>query len=384
MINPKVLFYLASDVFAMGGIERYSRYQVQALRELLPGTVLKIYSYNSPQPGGFEEPIEVEHQGGGHGWLAKIRYSLIVSFQILISQPEIIWVNHIHLLPIAYISRIFHRKAIIFLNVYGLEIWSGLKLFEIFSLSRVCNIISDSHFTANYLTQELNIPADRIRVIWDPVDTTRFKPLAVQESSIRLKFGLPDKKSKLTLMILGRISVGSRHKGYDRLIDLMKEIIEEDITLIIAGDGDDRLRLMGRIENEGLIGKVFFTGSVPEHDLVDIYQIPDIFILVSDRGISRGEGVPLTPLEAAACGKPIIVGDQDGSQEAIREGENGYVVSPDNRDQLKRVVLRLYNQESLRIKMGINARKIIEQEFSYQVFKRKHRDILGFSRNHER
>ena len=54
---------------------------------------------------------------------------------------------------------------------------------------------------------------------------------------------------------------------------------------------------------------------VHEDDLPKFYRASRIFTLVSDRGKGRGEGIPLTPLEAMACGSPIIVGNQDGSQE---------------------------------------------------------------------
>jgi phosphatidylinositol alpha-1,6-mannosyltransferase len=113
-----------------------------------------------------------------------------------------------------------------------------------------------------------------------------------------------------------------------------------------------------------------------EDDLAKIYQLADVFILISDRGKHRGEGVPLTPLEAASCGKPIIVGDEDGSQEAVEEGINGYIVSPKDPDGLKERVLKLYNDPALRSEMGYKARQNIINEFSYQMFRKRHSVIL--------
>lgn len=204
-------------------------------------------------------------------------------------------------------------------------------------------------------------------VIWDPVDVNRFVPRDTAEW-ILPRYGVPYNNDTCYLMTLGRVSKVSQHKGYDRMLDVMKRIKREDVVYLIAGDGDDRYRLEMRVVDEGLQGRVYFLGSIPEMDLVDIYNSTDIFILISDRGKGRGEGVPLTPLEAAACSKPIIVGNEDGSREAIIQGENGYCVSPSNIDEILSTVLRLVDDEALRLQMGLAARNHVEREFSNDAF----------------
>jgi len=375
-VSKKKLIYLASDVFYKGGIERYSRTQIQVLKEILPEFDISVFSYQPPRDNIFETPFQLDYHGNGSGLFSKIRYSLRVFWDILITNPELVWVNHIHLLPIAYISKLFRGKVKIFLNIYGLEIWSGLKWIEKTALARADKIISDCHFTAKFVIKEFLIPPERISVIWDPVDTNRFIPKEKDYKTLSRRYFLPELDDSLCLMILGRISVGSRHKGFDRLIDLMGDLREEKISLLICGDGDDRTRLESRVLNEGLQERVFFPGIIAEDDLVDVYNLADVFILVSDQGKSRGEGVPLTPLEAASCGKPIIFGNQDGSQEAVREGINGFIVSPDEPDVLKKRIMDLNYDQDLRMRMGNNAREIILEEFSLPVFTSKHQQVL--------
>ena len=251
-----------------------------------------------------------------------------------------------------------------------------MRYLERKALKKPLTIISDSHFSAKYFLEKYEIDQDQLHVIWDPVDTERFAPRPVDKKVLFEHYYLPFSHSKLTIMILGRISIESRHKGYDRLIDLMAELREYDIQLLICGDGDDRERLKNRVIQIGLEDRIHFTGSIPENDLVNIYQLADIFVLVSDRGINRGEGVPLTPLEAAACGKPIIVGNEDGSQEAVREGVNGYIVSPREPSQLKERILELYHHPTVRETMGEEARKVILEDFSYDVFKTRLSHVL--------
>ena len=263
------------------------------------------------------------------------------------------------------------------LNVYGLEIWSGLGIFEKICLNRDIQIISDSHFTARYVKLEFGIDRENISVIWDPVDTERFVPRKNSGSSLMRRYGIPEGEDQFLLMTLGRISVGSRHKGYDRLLGIMADLKKENISLVIGGAGNDLARLERRVIDEGLKNCVFFTGAIPEKDLVDVYNLADLFVLVSERGKGKGEGVPLTPLEAASCGVPIIVGNDDGSQEAVIQGENGYVVSPGDEEDLKRRILFLQNNSSIRNEMGRKAREFVIKNFSLGAFKNKHEKLLN-------
>jgi phosphatidylinositol alpha-1,6-mannosyltransferase len=127
----------------------------------------------------------------------------------------------------------------------------------------------------------------------------------------------------------------------------------------------------------GLGGRVCFTGSVHENDLADVYRSAHIFSLVSESGHGRGEGIPLTPLEAAACGVPILVSNQDGSQEAVSDNSNGFVLDPSKPDELERTLLELTRNIALRDRMGRAARVKAEKDFGFASFVEKHRTLLA-------
>lgn len=373
MTSPTTVLYLSLDIFKKGGIQRYSRTQILALQELIGKDQISIYTVYPPFEDHFEELIEVDfYNQSSHFLVRRLNFSVKVAQFVYKYRPDIIWSNHIKLLPLAVALGKYSQTI---LNVYGLEMWSDLRNYEIKALKRASYIVSDCHFTANYVKDVFNISNERVGVIWDPVDVNRFIP---KDSAKELlpKYGVPYKEGTTYLMTLGRISRASRHKGYDRVLDMMGHIQRQDVVYIIAGDGDDRLRLEMRVVDEGLQERVYFLGSIPESDLVDVYNAADIFVLVSDRGKGRGEGVPLTPLEAAACGKPIIVGDEDGSQEAVINGENGFIISPRDPTSLKKVVMNLVDNFELRVKMGANARKRIEKHFSYKNFLNRTRNVL--------
>ena len=86
-----------------------------------------------------------------------------------------------------------------------------------------------------------------------------------------------------------------------------------------------------------------------------------------------GEGIPLTPLEAMACGTPIIVGNQDGSREAVSKSQNGFVIEPYDLDTHRVCIESMYNNEALHNDMRKAATKVAHAEFSYERFLKEHR-----------
>jgi phosphatidyl-myo-inositol dimannoside synthase len=237
-------------------------------------------------------------------------------------------------------------------------------------------VISDCHFSADFVTCDYAVARAKLQVVWDCVDLEKFRPRP-RNAELMRRFGIPNDAGKRYVLTLGRIEKRSRYKGYDRLIDAVAALRDyPSIILLFAGAGDDLERLRQRTRAEGLEDRAFFLGSVPEDSLCEIYNLCDVFALVSDRGHGRGEGVPLAPLEAAACGKPIIVGDEDGSREAVVQGENGFIVSPRDPSALRQVLTDLLLRDEMRKAMGHAARLRIERYFGYETFREKTRRAL--------
>jgi len=373
---PNIL-YLATNVFSKGGIQRYSRAQIQALRDLFGEKMVTSLVVKSASGDAFEEPFAVDYVGGGKSSLVRRVRFILRSFQFkLRAKPDVVWSNHVRLLPMAEILKRCGRPALSILNVYGLEVWSGLSRFEKWALGSVDHVVSDCYSTAEYLETRLGVPTERISVIWDPVDTKRFEPRNTA-AEILPRYGVPYSPDTCYVLTLGRISRDASYKGYDRIIDAIKTLDGYSVVYLLAGDGDDRSRLEERVEMESLQKRIYFMGSIPENDLVQVYNACDVFALISDRGPGRGEGVPLTPLEAAACAKPIIVGDEDGSAEAVEAGITGYIVSPHDQDAIHRALLKLVESRDLRESMGRNARQHIVKCFDYRQFKSKTAHLIG-------
>ncbi len=371
------ILYLTPGCFDKGGISRYSRYQIRALRDLFGEDQVRVLSLDGEDEESFESEFNVHWAGSGNATDQKVKFSLQALKASLFWRPDVIHVAHVNFSGMAHVmAKLCGAKTI--LNTYGLEVWSGLSADAVYGLRNVDCVLSDCHFTANYLEDEAYRKKGTVPVIWDCVDLERFSPGQNGFSKeVIEKYKVPNPDEHFIIMSLGRLSKGAMHKGYDRLIEVFSKLSPqcEKARLVIAGKGDNKSYLEQLVEEAGISAKVTFTGMVEEDHMVPLYRMASVFSLVSDRGKGRGEGIPLTPLEAMACGVPVIVGNQDGSQEAIDEDRNGSVIDPFDFDTHQQKLLELYQQKKLWQTKKDEAVKVAHERFSFESFREKHRKL---------
>jgi phosphatidylinositol alpha-1,6-mannosyltransferase len=210
--------------------------------------------------------------------------------------------------------------------------------------------------------------------MWDCVDTERFCP-GRPAPAVHARYGIPLPGDAFNILSLGRLSSDAAYKGYERLLEVFARL-PDNTRLVYAGGGDLIPLLKDRARELGVGARVVFTGFVHEADLPDVYRSASVFCLIGDRGPGRGEGIPLTPLEAASCGAPILVGNQDGSREAVEQGINGFALDPFDLDEIARQLQRLAADDAYRLKLGQAARARIEKEHAYPVFRERMESFL--------
>jgi phosphatidylinositol alpha-1,6-mannosyltransferase len=368
------ILYLTPGCFDKGGISRYNRYQIRALRELTSGQVA-VLSVLGPGPDAFEDPIEVHWFAGGLRRRDKARFIAEATRVAARLRPSLVVLGHVNLAGLGHvIARACGARSV--LDVYGSEMWSGFRRDAEWGLRNVDHVLSDCHFTSRYVEDQGYRPKGTIDVAWDCVDLTKFKP-GVPAPAVLHKYAIPHPSTGKNLLTLGRMSPDAAHKGYGRLLAVFARVAPRvpELRLVYAGRGGLTETLRIEASRLGLDDRVFFTGMVHEDDMPDVYRCGHVFSLVSDRGPGRGEGIPLTPLEASACGVPILVGNQDGSQEAIMDG-NGFVLDPFDLDAQARTIEHLATNPEEHASAAAAAVRVAQREFSYGGFREKHRALL--------
>jgi phosphatidylinositol alpha-1,6-mannosyltransferase len=368
----KVLF-ITPGCFDKGGISRYNRFQIQSLRELYGPQKVKVLSLLGPDNNAFEDSIDVQW----HGKALNLKNKILFIFQIfkimIFWQPKFVLVGHVNLSAFPVIFS-YLSKCKVILNVYGLEVWSKMSIDAAFGLKRIKYFISDCHNTKDFLVKEKKINRNKIEVIWDCVNTEIFTPKSHVDKEILDKYNIESNEVNFSILSLGRLSKpDAYYKGYMDLLHAFSVVSKtnSNTRLVFGGRGDYILELKEEAARLGIDNYVYFTGSIDESDLASIYQSCNLFSLITSSGEGMGEGIPLTPLEALACGKPILVGNSDGSREAIFNNENGTLIVDNNIQNIANAILKYIGNSEFSTKQSIAARQVALKYFSYNEFRDK-------------
>jgi phosphatidylinositol alpha-1,6-mannosyltransferase len=223
-------------------------------------------------------------------------------------------------------------------------------------------VVAASEFTRQNLLR-LGIKDERIHKITPGVDSAKFKP-SESSTALRKKYGL---QGKVVVLTVARLVP---RKGHRLSIQAFAKVCREipDSHYLIVGTGPDERRLRELVQEAGIADRVTFTGYVPAEQLPEIYNMSDIKMM-PNRQEENGdvEGFGIVFLEASAAGKPVIGGRSGGAVEAIIEGVTGYLVNPDDADELAGVLKRLLTDRELRKKLGEAGAAWIRTEFNWKT-----------------
>lgn len=173
---------------------------------------------------------------------------------------------------------------------------------------------------------ELGTPRGKTSVIGNGVDVDLFR--RSDSSEARRKLGLP--ASGRILLSVGHMTA---RKGFDLVLEALALLHAPDLSLVIAGDGEEREALERQAERLGLRGRVFFPGAVLNRDLPDWYSAADLFVLASSR-----EGWPNVLCEAQAMGLPVVATRVWGVPEIVDSPSLGILVEERTTEALRRAL----------------------------------------------
>jgi glycosyltransferase involved in cell wall biosynthesis len=162
--------------------------------------------------------------------------------------------------------------------------------------------------------------------------------------------------NKLKIIAVGRL-VGL--KGYDVLVKAAAEIVDqgfEDFLVLIAGEGEERIRLDELICRLKLQNFVRLLGL--RQDVLTLMKFSDIFVMSS-----HYEGLSIAMIEAMACGLPIIASNAPGLNEHVENGENGLLFPTMDHTALAELILKLAKDKSLRAKLSLGAKNMFKKEY---------------------
>ncbi|AKB30462.1 glycosyl transferase [Methanosarcina siciliae C2J] len=224
-----------------------------------------------------------------------------------------------------------------------------------FILTRTNSIIglSESHVADSRSLQKY---FSKIEVIPNGINLDDFDiPLSKEEC--RNLLNLP--KDKSIILFVGSLTP---RKAPDVLLKAMEKIVQEspDSYLVLVGEGSWKNNLKEMAKTLGIDNDVLFTGFIDDDMKILHYKAADVFVLPS-----LSEAFPLTLMEAAASGLPLVGSGLECFKEIIDVDCNGFLTKTGDYNDLAKKIIYLLNDKELRLKMGANSLNKVK-EFSWE------------------
>jgi len=195
-----------------------------------------------------------------------------------------------------------------------------------------------------------------------PLGTTpsHFRP-GVDPREVRARYGLDGGRWLLTVARL------EWHKGIDTVIKALPAVraAHPGTRYAVAGVGGRGPQLEALARDLGLSDAVRFLGAVPDADLPALYNAADLYVGASRRHDLLAEGFGISLVEASACGLAVVGGRSGGVPDAVREGETGILVDPDDPAAIAAGINRLLADASLRQQLGAAGRRAVETFYNW-------------------
>jgi Glycosyltransferase len=237
-----------------------------------------------------------------------------------------------------------------------------MKRIEVFLRSSKPNhFIFESEAMQHYAVNGRGINHKNTSVIATGIDTDKYSPLNSSEFYLQTEFGIPE--GSFVLFYSGHME---KRKGVQIIIDAMRVLVDDlglnDVYCLITGNREgEELPFIEQLQGSGAIDRVVFGGY--RKDLDSIMPECDVGVIAS----IGWDSFPMSSLEMASCGLPLVVSRLQGLVETIVDGETGYLFEPGDSFELAGKVEKIYKSELLQKSLGSSGRARIVKNYSTEI-----------------
>ena len=262
------------------------------------------------------------------------------------------------------LSRLFNKKVLAWAhgNEFLIRSFWSLKTFFLRNLDKV--ILSNKYMTK--IIKKIHYLSDNQIEIINYGLTLRDYEVNTIKEQLRKEFNI----FKETFLLL---SVG-RHvsrKKFDLVIKAVKEVknldSSIDIKYYLIGHGPETLNLKKLAKNLDLNEDIIFLGMCDKTTRNKFYKLSDVFLMPSIKESESIEGFGIVFLEANYYKVPVIGASSGGVREAIEDGKTGFLVKPDDLNDLVEKIMFLYKNKEKRIEMGEYAHKRVIENYNWDI-----------------
>jgi glycosyltransferase involved in cell wall biosynthesis len=255
----------------------------------------------------------------------------------------------------AFLARLFYRRSYFLASSRTAEMTESPLRTRVNALvyRRSGRVVANSRFGAESTSRIYGVSPDRIEVIHNGIDPSRFDYQGGQEEA-RRALGLP-----ATVQVAGLTGRLTSEKRVDLFLEAARRVASRipECRFLVVGAGD-LLEPMKRLATEmGLDSKVLFTGE--RNDMDRVLSALDLLALSSDF-----EGLPNVVMEAMAAGRPVVATDLGGCRELIVDGVTGCLVPVGDPGAMAERMIQVLSLPDRGRSMGAAGSERIRSEFS--------------------
>lgn len=295
---------------------------------------------------------------GRFGWLRSV-LTLIKAQQ---KQYDLVLIGQI--LPLgtaALIASLFVRLPFAIV-LHGMDLSFALRgkrkrFISKLILGRAKHVICANSYVQKILNDEFPSLSHKITVINPGVVVGADTRAA--GSDLTTRYSLAGKK---VLLSIGRLV---ERKGFDRVINALSSVKEDNWVYLIAGEGPEKEKLISQAAASNVAAKIHFIGQLNESEKWSCLDICDIFIMTSRDIEGDFEGFGIVYLEANIAGKPVIAGRSGGVADAVIHNETGLLVNPENTAEIAEAIEKLLQNPQEASRLGENGRRRALRDFSW-------------------
>jgi glycosyltransferase involved in cell wall biosynthesis len=295
------------------------------------------------------------------------------------------------LAPLGEGVKIFHRRKKFFCVVHGLDVTFANKKGILSKIYKSVNVVSLAKLTKLIMVGNATIEeavkagVRRNHCVFIPngINQDEFckKPIREDPGKI-LGVNIADKK------IIFRLARFVPHKGTSWFVREVMPKFPENVIMIAAGgrvgkntagDEDDFIECEKAVKERGLHERVFLFPNIAEEKKKILLNTVDIVVSPNIKTEGTMEGFGINVIEAAACRRVVVASALEGLKDAIKDGENGFLVEPENADAWAEKIKELLENDDFRQEFGKKARDYTIENYSWEKIAKQYLDVISNS-----
>lgn len=225
--------------------------------------------------------------------------------------------------------------------------------------------VADEH--GRYLRDRERLPANKVRVIPNGVDTARFAPDLTIGNAVRQELRIP-----LDAPVASIVAVLRPEKDHRLFLEAAQHIRRRlpDSRFLIVGDGPQREELERYALQLGLTDAVYFLGA--RRDVPALLCATNVLLLTS-----KNEANPVSILEALSAQVPVVATRVGSVPSTVIDGQTGYLAIPGDAPDIAEQTLRLLNHPDVMDRLGRNGREAVCQNWSVDAMVRGYEQLIS-------